>query len=204
MNPMAFSRWSVDFPSATAADGELVRRCLQGARSAWEDFARTYEDIVVRAVRHTLIRLCRRAPVQDVENVVQDIFSGLLEDSGRKLRLYSGRCSLTGWLRAVAMRRTVNYVRDERRRRGRPLDERLLFVPEAGHSEADEATADRIRRLDASLDLLSVRDRLVLRLYYLDGVPLKSIAVLLGVSRNTIWPMVTRARQRLYRRMCGS
>jgi RNA polymerase sigma-70 factor (ECF subfamily) len=199
---MSLPRLSFQGSGAAAADGELVRRCLQGARSAWDDFARAYEGIVVRAVRHTLVRLCRRAPVEDVENVVQDIFSGLLEDSGRKLRLFSGRCSLQGWLRAVAVRRTVNYVRDERRRRGRPLDERLLFVPEAGRSEDDEAMAERIRRLDASLDLLSVRDRLVLRLYYLDGVPLKSIAVLLGVSRNTIWPMVTRARQRLYRRMC--
>jgi RNA polymerase sigma-70 factor (ECF subfamily) len=140
--------------------------------------------------------------VQDVENVVQEIFSSLLEDSGRRLRLYSGRCSLTGWLRAVAVRRTVNYVRDERRRRGRPFDERLLFIPESGRSEAEETMSERIRRLDASLDLLSVRDRLVLRLYYLDGVPLKSIAALLGVSRNTIWPMVTRARQRLHRKMC--
>jgi len=192
--------WSGD----SAADDDLVRRCLAGKKSAWEDFARAYEDVVVRAVRHTLVRLCRRAPVEDVENVVQDIFSGLLEDSGRRLRMYSGRCSLKGWLRAVATRRTVNYVRDERRRRGHPLDERLLFVPEAGRTEADEAMAERIRRLDASLNRLSIRDRLVLRLYYLDGIPLKSIAVLLGVSRNTIWPMVTRARQRLYRQMCES
>lgn len=184
-----------------AGDFQLVRRCLQGTRTAWEDFAREYQDIVERAVRHALIRLCRRAPVEDVENVVQEIFSSLLEDSGRRLRLYSGRCSLKGWLRAVAVRRTVNYVRDERRRRGRPLDERLLFIPESGRTEADETMAERIRRLDASLDLLNIRDRLVLRLYYLDGIPLKSIAVLLGVSRNTIWPMVTRARQRLLKKM---
>lgn len=199
---MPFSRLSLEVPGALAADGELVRRCLAGARSAWEDFARAYEGVVVRTVRHTLIRLCRRAPVEDVENVVQDIFSNLLEDSGRRLRMYSGRCSLKGWLRAVAMRRTVNYVRDERLRRGRPLDEHQIFAPEAGRSEADEAMAERMRRLDASLNRLSIRDRLVLRLYYLDGIPLKSIAVLLGVSRNTIWPMVTRARQRLQRRLC--
>jgi len=199
---MPFYDLRIGFPGAAVSDGELVRRCLAGTRSAWEDFAREYEEVVVGAVRHTLLRLCRRAPVEDVENVVQEIFSGLLEDSGRRLRLYSGRCSLKGWLRSVAMRRTVNYVRDERRRRGRPLDERLLFVPEAGRSEAEDAMADRVRRLDASLNRLAARDRLVLRLYYLDGVPLKSIAVLLGVSRNTIWPMVTRARQRLHRRMC--
>lgn len=202
---MPFHRLRVELSGvASADDGELVRRCLAGTRSAWEDFARAYEEVVVGAVRHTLIRLCRRAPVEDVENVVQDIFSGLLEHSGRRLRLYSGRCSLKGWLRSVAMRRTLNYVRDERRRRGRPLDERLLFVPEAGRSEAEDAMAERIRRLDASLNRLAARDRLVLRLYYLDGVPLKSIAALLGVSRNTIWPMVTRARQRLYRQMCES
>jgi RNA polymerase sigma factor (sigma-70 family) len=191
------------FPGPGPQDFELVQRCLQGARPAWEAFAREYEDVVVLTVRHTLIRLCRRALVQDVENVVQDIFSGLLEDSCRRLRMFSGQCSLKGWLRAVAMRRAVNYVQDERRRRGLPLDEQLLFIPEAGHSDADEIMAERIRRLDASLEKLGARDRLVLRLYYLDGVPLKSIASLLGVSRNTIWPMVTRARQRLYRRMSG-
>ena len=200
---MPLSRLRLEYGGSIADDGDLVRRCLAGARSAWEDFALAYEEVVVRTVRHTLIRLNRRAPVEDVENIVQDIFSNLLEDSGRRLRMYSGRCSLKGWLRAVAMRRTINYVRDERRRRGRPLDEHLLFIPEAGSSEADEAMAERIRRLEASLNQLSIRDRLVLRLYYLDGIPLKSIAVLLGVSRNTIWPMVTRARQRLHRRLCA-
>src|SRR6185295_9349859 len=184
-------------------DGELVRQCLQGARPAWEDFARRYHDVVERAVRHALIRLCRRAPVHDVENVVQEIFSGLLEDSGRRLRTYSGQCSLKGWLRAVAVRRAVNYVRDEKRRRGRPLDERLLFIPESPRTDAEEATAERMRRLEATLDQLSLRDRLVLRLYYLDGVPLKNVAVLLGVSRNTIWPLVTRARQRLQQKLTG-
>ena len=102
------------------------------------------------------------------------------------------------------MRRAVNYIRDEKRRRGRPLDERLMFVPEERRTEADDTMSDRIRRLDEMLNELGLRDRLVLRLYYLDGIPLKSIAVLLGVSRNTIWPMVTRARQRLQKKMAGA
>jgi len=95
-------------------------------------------------------------------------------------------------------------VRDEKRRRGRPLDERLLFIPESPRTDAEEATAERMRRLEATLDQLSLRDRLVLRLYYLDGVPLKNVAVLLGVSRNTIWPLVTRARQRLQKKLTGA
>ena len=200
---MVLKGFELESVGAGVYDGDLVERCLRGARSAWEDFARRYHDVVVRAVRHTLIRLCRRAPVHDVENIVQDIFSGLLEDSGRRLRTFSGQCSLTGWLRSVATRRTVNYVRDEKRRRGKPLDEKLLFIPEGRRTEADEAMAERIRRLDATLDKLGFRDRLVLRLYYLDGIPLKNIAVLLGVSRNTIWPMVTRARQRLQKRLAS-
>src|SRR5204863_1554048 len=126
---MTLKRLMIELPGAGIHEGDLVERCLGGARSAWNDFVCSYHDVVERAVRHTLIRLCRRAPVHDVENIVQDIFSGLLEDSGRRLRTYSGQCSLQGWLRAVAMRRAVNYVRDEKRRRGRPLDERLLFIP---------------------------------------------------------------------------
>src|SRR5436189_2979481 len=85
---MSLKRWLVESPGAGVHDGELVRQCLQGARPAWEDFAQRYHDIVERAVRHALIRLCRRASVHDVENVVQEIFSGLLEDSGRRLRTY--------------------------------------------------------------------------------------------------------------------
>jgi len=201
---MSLKRFAVELAGAGGHEGDLVQRCLGGARSAWDDLAVRYHDIVERSVRHTLLRLCRRAPVHDVEYIVQDIFSGLLENSGRRLRTFSGQCSLKGWLRAVAMRRAVNYVRDEKRRRGRPLDERLLFIPESPRSDAEETTAERIRRLDATLDELGLRDRLVLRLYYLDGVPLKNIAVLLGVSRNTIWPMVTRARQRLQKKMAGA
>jgi RNA polymerase sigma-70 factor (ECF subfamily) len=182
-------------------DGDLVQRCLDGVRPAWEDFAQRYQDIVTRSVRHALVRLCRRAPVEDVENIVQDVFWGLIEDSGRRLRSFSGQCSLEGWLRSVAVRRVLNYVRDEKRRRGRPLDERVLFLPEVGRTDGEEEMSERIRHLDAFLNELLPRDRLVLRLYYLDGVPLKELAVLLGVSRNTIWPLVTRARQRLQKRM---
>lgn len=188
---------------AELPESALVQRCLEGTRSAWDEFAREYYTEVARSVRHTLVRLCRRAPVEDVENVAQEVFSGLLEGSGRRLRTFSGQCSLIGWLRAVAMRRAINYIRDEKRRRGRPLDEHLLFVPEARAKEGDETTTELIRALDSSLEQLGSRDRLILKLHYLDGMPLKSIAELLGVSRNTIWPMVTRARRRLQQRMRG-
>ena len=74
---MAVKRFVFDTPGAELHDGDLVQRCLGGARSAWDDFALRYHEVVVRAVRHTLIRLCRRAPVYDEENIVQVFVDGL-------------------------------------------------------------------------------------------------------------------------------
>ena len=198
---MSQGRDSADMTAAGFDDAELLRRCCEGSAPAWDEFARRYMGVITHAVRQTLLRTYQRALAQDVENVVQDVFASLYEDSGRRLGSFSGRCTVQNWLRAVAIRRALNYVRSERRRQGRSLDEHPLFLPEAIPEETEEVWAQRIRQLEQHLSELAPRDRLVLRLFYLDGVRQKQIARILEVSENTIGPILARARQRLQKKM---
>lgn len=180
------------------ADRELIDRCTRGERAAWDDFVGRYYEVARAAARTALIRARRRAPVDDVENVAQSVFTALYEDSFRRLRQYQGRCSVRSWIWSVTVNHALNYVRTEALRRGRSLDADPLLVPEAAREERpEEAIVELTRRLEAYMAKLNAKERLALKLHYTDGLPQKNIAKILGVAENTIGALISRARTKL-------
>jgi len=180
---------------------DLVERCCRGEAGAWEEFVRAHGPEIRAVARHTFARMRSVAGDHDVENIAQDVFTSLCEDDHRRLRGFQGRSSLAGWLRAVAVNHTLNHIRAERVRRARSLESEPLLVPEA--PPVERADAEEMRRLAHLVDKLPSRERFALRLHYIDGVPQRQIAAMLGVSENTIWPMISRARQKLRDLMHG-
>jgi RNA polymerase sigma factor (sigma-70 family) len=90
----------------------------------------------------------------------------------------------------------LNHVRSERRKgwlRFRPLD----AAPDSPAPEPSEADPERLAALRAALGQLPPRDRLILKLFYLDGAGYREIASLLGLSMNAVSPALIRARDRL-------
>lgn len=183
------------------AERDLVEHCCRGDTAAWEEFVRLHGPAIRAAARQAFLRMRCPGTDHDVENIAQDVFTALCEDDRRRLRGFQGRCSLAGWLRAVATNHALNHVRAERVRRARSLESEPMLVPEAPAPE--RADAEEVRRLAHLVERLPARERFALRLHYVDGVPQRQIAVILGVSENTIWPMISRARQKLKELMHG-
>src|SRR5436190_2533863 len=102
--------------SDQAGEEALLHRCLEGESSAWEEFLQRYRPVIERAVRFTFLRCVYRIPHADVENVVQDLLARLYERDCRRLRSYQGLCPFAAWLKALAVRITLNAIRDEKRR----------------------------------------------------------------------------------------
>lgn len=166
-------------------DGELARRCARGEASAWEELLRSSLDVVWRAVARVL------ETEADVEDVVQSLFVKLLEEDGRRLRSFQGRSRITTWLVAVARRDALEYA--EKRRRPSPsgspppaLDPALLLE-----------TAQDAQKVQDAVERLPARDRLLVRLIYMDGASYDDAARLLAVPVNSISPWLGRAKERL-------
>ena len=178
----------------------LLQRCLEGDSSAWEEFLERYRPLLERAVRFTFLRCVYRIPHADVENVVQDLLARLYERDCRRLRSFQGRCPFAAWLKSLAVRITLNTIRDEKRRGrfggGEIEDLGLQPAADAGEQPAPEER-EEIRRLDVVLDSLGPLQKTVLKMFYYDGLSYRQISASLGIPVQTLGSLITRARARL-------
>ena len=149
--------------------------CLRGEKRAWDAFVAQVAPIILAAVRRTLISHSHRADKGLAEDIAQDVFVRLVEDDFRLLRRYDpARASLSTWLTLVARGTTLNQLRRRR----------IPTVPvERAQETASRPPPDGI---ELPLDLLSPRQRLVLRLLYDDELSVKEAAEALGVAPQTI------------------
>jgi RNA polymerase sigma-70 factor (ECF subfamily) len=183
-----------------SGEQELLQRCLDGNSSAWEGFLERYRPLLERTVRYTFLRCLYRIPHADVENVVQDLLARLYEKDCRRLRTYQGRCPFPAWLKSLAVRITLNTIRDEKLRGrfggGELEDLGLQAPPDTAKGSAPEER-EEIRRLDAVLDSLGPLQKTVLKMFYYDGLSYRQISAALKIPVQTLGSMITRARARL-------
>lgn len=101
------------------------------------------------------------------------------------------------WVVSIARRRLVDYYRREARRRERRGAVRLerLSLSDGSHSLTTFAEA----RLVAALDRVPSDQRLALMLRYVDGLPVKDVAGLLGRSESATESLIRRGRSALQR-----
>ena len=183
--------------SLTPDEADLLDRCIRRLPSAWEDFLSRYRDVLERAARTTLLRVVGSGRDDDVEAVVEATLLALLKDDFAALRSFAGRSSLGGYLQAITTKVGLNHLRTERRKgwlRFRPLEA-------AGEAPAEEPPIEedpqRLTALRRAMDQLPPRDRLILKLFHLDGAGYKEIAALMGLSMNAVSPALIRARQKI-------
>jgi len=178
------------------SERELIARCVRRVPGAWEEFLDRFRGALERSARATLLRVLGSASEDDIETVVESALLGLVKEGHAALRAFGGRSSLGGYLQAIAAKIALNHVRGERRKgwlRFRPL-EATADTPAPEPSEEDP---ERLAQLRRALEQLPPRDRLILKLFHLDGAGYKEIAPLLGISPNAVSPALIRARAKL-------
>lgn len=158
---------------------------------AFEAFYRDHVQAVERFVAR------RVDDPQVAADLTADIFLAVIERSDT---YRAERGSPTAWLFGVAR----NVVADSRRRRARELraasrlSGRALLDDDAIARIESRIDAEReARRVLAALESLPGRDRALLELVVVDGLPLTDVAAQLGVEPGTARVRLHRARRRL-------
>lgn len=185
-------------------DRDLVQSCIRGNASAWDDLVDRFGPAVHDAARYTLRRVLGTVHDEDVENVVQGVFLGLCDKDCHRLRLYEGKSSLKTWLISVTSRFALNYIRTEKRKGS--LKFCLLDEAAADLLEREEIAGlppDERDRLFQAMEELPGRDRLLLKLFYFDGLSYQSISKLMRIPVNSVSPLLSRAKDSL-RRIVGT
>jgi RNA polymerase sigma-70 factor len=172
-------QWLERFSRLHHEDLFLAYACARSDRIAWEYFVDDYLPIL----RHLAVQACRN--LSESEDLAQEIVARLMEER-EKLAGFNGRASLAGWLRVAVAHAAIDRFRRDRRlvALGEPADSLDRTLP---GSEVRAGTATAEDQLDArwgpvlsqvlsnEIRRLPPRERLLLSLYYLQGVSLKLI-----------------------------
>jgi RNA polymerase sigma-70 factor, ECF subfamily len=167
-------------------ESKLIARAKTGDADA---ISALYERYAPQIQRYIASRL--GDPVQ-AEDICADVFVKVLESLSR----YEDRgWPFSAWLYRIAYARTVDVLRQSRRRHSIPLDERQLGALEP----PDEQIMARISYLEikGAMGVLTNEQRLVLRLRFDEDRSLAEIAESLGRTIGSIKALQHRGLTRL-------
>lgn len=181
----------------TDSDVALVEGCLDGDSRAWSVLIDKYGGYVHCAIRRKLSTSNERHHSEDANDIFQTVFHTLLKDDCRALRQLRHRDRIAGWLGAIAVNKTLDYLRSrtaEQRGYARLREQPGLYT--TSHRD-DPARRDMHRKLRDVIEQLPHEERLVLKLYYLHGEKYREIAEITNTPINTVSSRIYRAKQRL-------
>jgi RNA polymerase sigma-70 factor, ECF subfamily len=210
-----------DFIDALHADDLcLIVACERGDQQAWSDLVAQFGSTVRSAARSA------SSNEDAAEDLAQSIWAELhglrVREDGRpsgKIAYYSGRGSLGGWLRAVVGQLAIDQHRKSSRLVQTELDtdfDRLARESHQGESSFSATTAaqdpesalakqraasDIEAALAQAMDELAPEDRLLVKLYYFDGLRLREAGVVLGVHEATASRRLTRVHLEIRERV---
>ncbi|MBA2732332.1 MAG: sigma-70 family RNA polymerase sigma factor [Acidobacteria bacterium] len=220
-NPTASAQAINEFIDALHADDLcLIVACERGDQQAWSDLVAQFGATVRSAARST------SSNEDAAEDLAQSIWAELhglrVRDDGRpsgKIAYYSGRGSLGGWLRAVVGQLAIDQHRKSSRLVQTELDtdfDRLARESHQGeasfsaaHAPPDpesalaeqRAAGDVEAALAQTLQELEPEDRLLVKLYYFDGLRLREAGAVLGVHEATASRRLTRIHAEVRQRV---
>jgi RNA polymerase sigma-70 factor len=196
----------------------LVVACECGDAAAWDDLMEQYRATVLSAARSS------SAGESEAEELAGSVWAELhglrARADGRpagKLAYYSGCGSLGGWLRAVVgqlaidrHRRTSRLVQTEEasefdRAAAESSDAdgwRSAATPDPESALAEHESARAVEEaLARALGSLDAEDRLLVKLYYFDGLRLKEAGAVLGVHEATASRRLARLHTEIRKRV---
>jgi len=174
--------------------GQLYLACACARRDPAA--VRAFERLCMPAIAAALGQL--RALGADADDVAQLVLQKVLVGDEPKIVDYNGSGDLRGWVKAVALRTGLNYLRKRKREVVADDDDIWMALPVTGLAPGLAELRTRYRAhfktaLPRAIAALAPQDRALLRYHYLDGLTLDQIGKIHNVHRSTASRWVDRA-----------
>ena len=180
---------------------EQVPECLARAREGDE---KAVLDIFNYMYPHVAKLVQANLPVREsAEDLIQQVCVKVVTH----LDQFSGKVPLLHWVSRIAVNTCLNQIRHEKRRPEVRLadlsEDEAAVVEHLAHSPSEINASDQVASrelVEKLLDGLKPKDRLLMRLMYLEGRQLEEIANITGFNKAMIKVRVFRARAQLRKR----
>ncbi len=172
---------------------ELIRRCLNRDKKAWDYFVQRYNRLIYWAIHRRLAASGFVAGEEDVNTIFQEVFVTLIE--GNKLSRVKEAKALAGWLVIVASSRAADFMRSSIRAGRRVLSDAAACQETAPQQEVMEN--DSLRTVQKAIEALPARERLVISLNLIEGRTHHEISQALAMPANTVSTIIARTKLKL-------
>ena len=187
------------------SEDRLIAGCIARDNAAWRLLIQRHGGLVYGAITALLAKFSVGEPAV-AEDIFASVIEKLLADDCAALRQFKSDSKFTTYLVSIARNKTYDHLRAAKRR---PTVS--LAAPIAGADGGDETTLDEMlasalnldREIETRLTLeevlgrLPAKDRLILKLYYIEGMKDKEIAGLLDLSADAVSARKSRALKKL-------
>ena len=185
-------------PATGVEEAVLIRAAQKGGQDAFEQLVRTYDRGVLRLAMNLL------RSTEDAYDVYQETFLRVYKN----LHLFRFDCSFRTWLHRIVTNVCLDHLRKRKVRREEPA----VIETEAGswnrmeHVQEDRAQSDPQRtllnqqlgaRIDAVLQGLTAKERVVFELRHYQGLRLRAIGEVLGTTEEAAKTCLFRATQKM-------
>jgi RNA polymerase sigma-70 factor (ECF subfamily) len=185
---------------------ELLEALLRGGdrearQRRWKEFVERYERLITSCVLKVLRRYGAVFSVDDLEDLVGDVWLTLLRDDMRKLRQYDEERGfrISSFIGLVATNSTIDHLRG-RQAEAAPLDETaetFAAIAQGGRDCVEDREQAELAR--QALGLLTVDERsFVVECFHAERSP-EELARQLGITTNTVYSRKFKIRAKLAR-----
>jgi RNA polymerase sigma-70 factor (ECF subfamily) len=181
--------------SLSDIDSQLLEHCLAGSPRAWKNFVDRFLGLVIHVADHTAV--CRSIGLQETvrDDLVSEVFAVIVANDYAALRRFQRNCSLATYLSVIARRvivRRLFAMQADASNNGEQLDR----LPQDDRDFSRLEDADEVNQLMLRLD---PQEAQVIRMYHLEGMSYEQIGRAIGLSENSVGPVLTRARSKMRR-----
>ncbi|HYK38359.1 RNA polymerase sigma factor [Alloacidobacterium sp.] len=178
---------------------ELIREAQQGSRAAFDLLVRQYDQAVLRLALHLT------GSEQDAQDIHQEAFL----KAYRYLGNFRFECSFYTWIYRIVTNLCLDQLRRRKSRRedpsvmidasGEELDLLSNVSDERSGANPDRELQRKIlgQRIQAALEKLTPRERMVFELKHYQGLKLRTIGEMLNTTEETAKNTLFRATRKL-------
>ena len=186
-------------------DRQILSRCIAGDRAASEEFVKRFSGLVYWSVKNTLVLKHVRFTDDDLADIHNTIFLNLFDRQHKKLRQFKGDrgCSLASWIRTVAVRLTLNHLRNKGPD-GIEGRDRLVPLEDLHDLKTDDESpwerlekSEKKRMFTEGVQTLPPRERFFLKLHFEQELPISQVAEMMRITPQNAYTIKHRAIQKL-------
>ena len=151
---------------------------------------------VRRAPEVRRLLLSVMGPNAELDDLVQDVFLKVHRSIGK----FRKEARFSTWLHQITVYTAISSLRKPRRLVSLPDSAAETLEGGAATPENAAVSRERINRLFALLETLSVKRRVAFTLFTIDGLPLRETAKILGVPETVAKSRIFFARRELFKK----